>query len=175
MPALAEIANANFIRIALMVAAVTFAVVMDGRERRIPNRLTGPLAFAGLVIGSVAGGLGGLALAVAGGLAGGLFFLVPVAKLGWGMGDLKLAAALGALGGPLFALWMGLYALAAGGLFALIWLRQQGQLAPVAAAIGGDLRAGKAPTARSGLSIPFAVPIAAGMLIALFISPGLPG
>jgi prepilin peptidase CpaA len=157
-----------------MVAAATIAVVMDVRERRIPNALTLPLAVAGLGVGALSGGVYGLLVAVAGLLVGGLLFLLPVAKLGWGMGDLKLVAALGAVAGPLFVLWMGLYAMAAGGLFALLWLRQGGQLAQVASGMRGDLRAGQAPRARSGLAIPFAVPIAAGMLVALLLSPGLP-
>src|SRR5688500_7298011 len=170
----ADLADANSIRIALMVVAATVAVVTDVRDRRIPNALTLPLAAAGLGIGAVSGGLGGLVLAIAGCLAGGLLFLVPVAKLGWGMGDLKLAAALGAVGGPLFALWMGLYAMAAGALCALVWLTRQGQLSRVAGGMQRDLRAGQAPRARSGLSIPYAVPIAAGVTIALLVSPGLP-
>jgi prepilin peptidase CpaA len=174
MTALANFADSNLIRIVLMVAAAAIAIAMDVRERRIPNALTLPLALAGLGIGVVSGGLGGLVMAVAGCLTGGLLFLVPAAKLGWGMGDLKLAAALGAMAGPLFVLWMGLYAMVAGGLFARIWLKQQGQLACVVGSIQGDLRTGQAPVARSGLSIPYAVPIAAGMVVALLVSPGLP-
>ncbi len=169
-----DIVDVNLIRLALMVVAAAVAVVFDVRERRIPNALTLPLAVAGLSIGAVSGGMGGLKLAIAGCVAGGLLFLVPVAKLGWGMGDLKLAAALGAVGGPLFALWMGLYAMAAGALFALLWLTRQGQFSWVAGGMRRDLRAGQAPVARSGLSIPYAVPIAAGMTVALLISPGLP-
>jgi prepilin peptidase CpaA len=169
-----DIVDVNLIRLALMVVAAAAAVILDVRERRIPNALTVPLAVAGLSIGFVSGGVGGLVMAVLGCLAGSLLFLVPVAKLGWGMGDLKLAAALGAVGGPLFALWMGLYAMAAGGLFALLWLTRQGQLSRVAGGMRRDLRAGQAPVARSGLSIPYAVPIAAGMAVALLVSPGLP-
>ena len=171
----AELTDANLIRIALMVAAAAIAVVTDVRERRIPNALTVPLAVAGLSLGAGSGGLGGLVISVAGCFAGGLLFLVPVAKLGWGMGDLKLAAALGAMGGPVFALWMGLYAMAAGGLFAIVWLMWQGQFARVVGGMQGDLRSGQAPIARSGLSIPYAVPLAAGMVLALLVSPGLPG
>jgi Flp pilus assembly protein protease CpaA len=171
---LLDFADANFIRMALMAASAAAALVMDVRERRIPNSLTLPLAAAGLGIGIVSGGMGGLGMAVLGCLTGGLLFLVPVEKLGWGMGDLKLAAALGAVGGPLFALWMGLYAMAAGGLFALIWLTREGQLSQVTGRMRRDLRAGQAPVARSGLSIPYAVPIVAGMAAALLVSPGLP-
>lgn len=170
-----DLTDANSIRIALMVAAAAVAVVTDVRERRIPNALTLPLAGAGLGIGAVSGGLGGLVMALVGCLTGGLLFLLPAAKLGWGMGDLKLAAALGAMGGPVFALWMGLYAMAAGGLFAVVWLTRQGQFARIAGGMQRDLRRGQASIARSGLSIPYAVPIAAGMAVGLLISPGLPG
>jgi prepilin peptidase CpaA len=174
MPDLATIADANLLRIVVMLAAAGIAVVTDVRTRRIPNALTLALAAAGMGIGVLSAGVGGLILAMAGLLTGGLLFLLPVAKLGWGMGDLKLAAALGAVAGPFFVLWMGLYAMVAGGIFALLWLRQGGQLAHVASSMRGDLQAGQAPRARSGLSIPFAVPIAAGMLVALLVSPGLP-
>jgi Flp pilus assembly protein protease CpaA len=170
-----ESVDANLIRIALMVAAAAIAVVTDVRERCIPNVLTVPLAVAGLGIGAVSGGLDGLVMAFAGGLTGVLLFLLPVAKLGWGMGDLKLAAAVGAVGGPNFVLWMALYATAAGGLFGVVWLTRQGQFARVVGGMQGDLRSRQAPGARSGLSIPYAVPLAAGMAIALLISPGLPG
>jgi prepilin peptidase CpaA len=174
MPELATIADVNLLRIVVMLAAAAIAVVVDVRVRRIPNVLTLTLAATGLGIGALSAGMGGLIMAVAGLLTGGLLFLIPVARLGWGMGDLKLVAALGAVAGPLFVLWMGLYAMVAGGIFALLWLRQGGQLAHVARGMRGDLRAGQAPRARSGLSIPFAVPIAAGMLVALLVSPGLP-
>ena len=170
-----DISDANLIRMALMVAAAAAAVVTDVRERRISNALTLPLVVAGFGIGAVSGGLGGLVMALVGCLTGGLLFLLPAAKLGWGMGDLKLAAAVGAVGGPAFVLWMGLYAMAAGGLFAVVWLAWQGQFARVAGGMQRDLRSRQAPLARSGLSIPYAVPIAAGMAIALLVSPGLPG
>jgi prepilin peptidase CpaA len=171
----AYLTDVNFIRMVLMVAAAAVAVVTDMRERRIPNLLTLPLATAGLIVGAGSAGLGGLVMALVGCLTGGLLFLLPAAKLGWGMGDLKLAAALGALGGPIFVLWMTLYAMVAGGLFGVIWLTRQGQFARVVGGMQGDLRSGQAPIARSGLSIPYAVPLAAGMAIALLVSPGLPG
>lgn len=166
--------DVNLLRIGMMLVAATIAVVIDARERRIPNALTLPLAAAGLGIGVAGGSVLGLALALAGLLVGTGFFLLPVAKLGWGMGDLKLAAALGALGGPLFILWTGLYALVAGGVIGLVWLRQRGQLARVVGGIQRDVRAGNAPAARSGLAIPYAGAIAAGMLVALLVFPGLP-
>jgi prepilin peptidase CpaA len=174
MPALIELPDWYLMRVTLMMLAVTIAVVTDVRRRRIPNALTLPVAITGFGIAVASGGLGGLVVAVVGSLTGGLLFLIPVARLGWGMGDLKLAVALGAVGGPNFAIWMGLYAMAAGGLCAVLWLARQGLVAHVATSMQSDLRAGKTPVARSGLSIPFAVPLAAGMIIALLLSPGLP-
>ena len=167
-------ADVNMLRIGLLLAAVALAVVTDVRARRIPNALTLPLAVAGLGLGAASGGPQGLLLAAGGCLVGALLFLVPVARLGWGMGDLKLAAALGAVGGPLFALWMALYAMAAGGLCALLWLRKQGQLGRVAGGMRQDVRAARVPRARSGLSIPYAIPLAAGVALALLLTPGLP-
>lgn len=169
----ADFADANLLRSVLLTLAAALAVVSDVRARRIPNALTLPVAAGGLLLGAAGGGGRGLALAAAGLVAGALLFVVPVARFGWGMGDLKLAAALGAVGGPLFAVWMGLYALAAGGVFALLWLMRARQLGGVAAGMGRDLRAGRL-SAGSGFAIPFAVPIAVGVAIALLVSPGLP-
>lgn len=169
-----DLTDPNLIRTALMAVAVTIAVASDLRRRRIPNALTLPLALIGLTLGGLTGGLGGFVVSVAGCVAGGLLFLLPAAKFGWGIGDLKLVAALGAVGGPAFVLWLGLYALAAGGPFALIWLKRQGQLARVVGDMRDDLRSGQVSIARSGLAIPYAVPIAVGLVVAVLISPGLP-
>jgi prepilin peptidase CpaA len=171
---LLNLVDLNMVRAMVMVVSVAIAVVTDTRGRRIPNALTLGLAVAGLGLGAFGGGLAGLGMAAVGLLTGAGLFLVPVARLGWGMGDLKLVAALGAVGGPLFALWTALYALAAGGVVGLIWLRQQGRLAPVMRGMAGDVQAGRAPSARSGLAIPFAIAIATGMLLALLVFPGLP-
>jgi prepilin peptidase CpaA len=166
--------DTNAVRTTAMVVATTIAVVTDVRERRIPNVLTGTVVVAGLCIGALSSGMSGFLFAAGGMLTGALLFLVLVAKMGWGMGDLKLVAALGAVGGPIFVLWMGLYAMVAGGVFTLLWLGSRGQLSPVTAGIGRDLRARRAPSADSGLAIPFAIPIAAGVVAALLVSPGLP-
>lgn len=170
---IADFADANLLRSVLLSLAAALAVVGDVRTRRIPNALTLPVAAAGLLLGAASGGGRGLALAVAGLVTGALLFVVPVARFGWGMGDLKLAAALGAVGGPLFALWMGLYALAAGGVFGLLWLLGTRRLGHV---VGGmrEARGAGQPLACGGLAIPFAVPIAAGVALALLVSPGLP-
>jgi prepilin peptidase CpaA len=167
-----EFADFNLIRTALILSGVCIAVVTDVRARRIPNALTLALAVAGLGLGMSSQGVPGLRMAIAGCLAGTLFFLVPIAKFGWGMGDLKLVAALGAIGGPVFAVWVGLYSLAAGSVMVVLWLVWQGHFARVATGLGGSVRTGR--IVLSGLAIPFAVPIATGVALALLVSPGLP-
>lgn len=73
------------------------ATISDIRERKIPNRLTGPALLCGLTLHLVLGGLHGLgAAAVAALVAGGIFMIFYVAG-GMGAGDVKLIAALASL------------------------------------------------------------------------------
>jgi prepilin signal peptidase PulO-like enzyme (type II secretory pathway) len=73
--------------------------VHDVRERRIPNRVTGPAMVAGLVLHTVLGGWHGLGdSALAGLIAGGIFLVFFLAG-GMGAGDVKLMAAVGCIAG----------------------------------------------------------------------------
>lgn len=86
----------------LAVSGVTLAVAgaaawMDWRSRRIPNWLTVPSAFAGVLINALAGGWPGAKASLEGlGLA--MVLLLPLVLLrALGAGDWKLMTSLGAL------------------------------------------------------------------------------
>tara|TARA_B100000315_G_scaffold212114_1_gene209304 strand:- start:689 stop:1108 length:420 start_codon:yes stop_codon:yes gene_type:complete len=90
----------------LYAAAITLAaaaVATDLRSRRILNWLTLPALGAGVTIGLVNGGFGGLATSLVGILVGGGLLLGPTLIGAMGAGDLKFQSAMGALLGPWFA------------------------------------------------------------------------
>lgn len=105
----------------LALVPFVIATAIDVRERRIPNRLTMPAIAFALVSVLFAGGLGGLAHALAGlFVAGGVGLVVAVAaRGGFGMGDVKLMAYAGAAVGMARVLPFLVTMSLAGGVFAI--------------------------------------------------------
>ncbi len=164
-----------FAGLALLCAAV--ASVYDVRERRIPNRLTGPCLAAGLMLHCALGGwseLGSSALAAL--AAGGIFLLFFLAG-GMGAGDVKLIGAVGAMLGPAPLAILLLTTVLAGAVYALGLAGYHGRLRQTARNVGSLLqhhgRRGLTPHPEMNLSndktlrLPFALPIATGCLAAL--------
>jgi prepilin peptidase CpaA len=164
-----------FIGGALLCAGI--GSVHDVRERRIPNRLTGPAILLGLALHAVAGGWHGLGdSALAGLIAGGIFFVFFFAG-GMGAGDVKLMAAVGCFAGltPLPSVVIATAIAGAG--FALAVSIYNGRLRETLRNVGELLlhhgRRGLAPhpdlnlTNARTLRLPFALPIAAGCLFTL--------
>jgi prepilin peptidase CpaA len=175
------------ISIACLVTGI--AVWFDYRERRIPNQLVFTGMIAGLVIGMISGGVKGLAWSALGLLAGIGILFVPFAMGGMGAGDVKLLGAIGAILGARGALFSMLYGAIAGGLISVIILARHGRLGPflisilawlarfvgylVPGSIGRSLRTihhtkSSSHLPMSGLSIPYSVAIAIGLIIAVF-------
>jgi len=77
------------------IAAVCAGVacIFDMRNRRIPNRLTGPVLLLGLVAHTFFSGWKGLADAMGAAFVGGIVFLLFHLAGGMGAGDVKLMAA----------------------------------------------------------------------------------
>ncbi len=83
----------------MLVAAAAIATVTDIRETRIPNWLTLPLMFFGLVAGPIFGGWWGLSDALLGMAVAGGLFVWAYAFYGGGAGDAKMMMGVG--------LWLG--------------------------------------------------------------------
>ncbi len=79
-----------FVTIVLIVAAV-----IDGKELRVPNWLTFPFFFAGVIYSTAVFGLGGFQWSLGGAVVG-LLLLLPLYSIGgMGAGDVKLLAGVG--------------------------------------------------------------------------------
>lgn len=164
---------------ACVVAIAAVACVYDLRERRIPNWLTFGGAAVALVFSAWTGGPSALGWAVAGWFVGCALFFPFFALGGMGAGDVKLVAAFGAWLGPGLAVWTALYAGVAGGVLAIVvaawrgYLRQA--LTNVWALLGFWRLAGIQPlpglTLRTaeGPRLPYALPIAAGAVLVLWL------
>jgi prepilin peptidase CpaA len=162
-----------------VIALVLAAAVCDLRTRRVPNALTlGAGAVALAVHGTVGGwpALGAATLGLAAGVA--LFF--PLYALGgMGAGDVKLLGAIGAWLGPMGAVWTGLYGAIAGGILALVVALGRGYARTALKNVGTMLRvwtvAGVKPVEgltladKGSIRLPYAVPLAAGALITLWM------
>jgi prepilin peptidase CpaA len=164
--------------IALVVAVA--ACVTDLGMRRIPNVLTLGSALGGAGYHLVIGGLSGLAGAAAGWGVGFLVFLPLFALRGMGGGDVKLMAALGAWLGPGPVVWVALFAALAGGPLAVVVAASRGYLGRAFRNVWGLLMfwriAGLRPhptltldAAPAGPRLPYALPIAAGLVLTLWL------
>src|ERR1700675_2653137 len=111
--------NTGFAYAACSLLCAMVGAVFDVRSRRIPNFVTLPAIAFGLLLHFAMGGWRQLATAAAGGLIGGLIFLVFYLAGGMGAGDVKLITAAGCIAGlPLIGhllLWTAL----SGGMMAI--------------------------------------------------------
>jgi prepilin peptidase CpaA len=161
----------------LSVAAA--ACVWDLRTSRIPNALTFGAAGAALLYGLLTAGLGGLGAAAGGWLVGCALFIPFFFLGGMGAGDVKLLAALGAWLGPHTAVWVALYAGVAGGPLAIVAALVKGKLRESLTNLWcllmfwrvGGIRPMPGLTLRTAQSprLPYALPIAAGAAVALWL------
>ena len=114
---------------ALLLLTAAAATVVDLRERRIPNRLTGPAALAAAVLGTALDAGGEVERLVAGLAAAAFFGLAALVDAqGMGMGDAKLAGVMGLCLGEEVVLAV-LVALAAGNVLVVARLVRHGRAA----------------------------------------------
>jgi len=163
--------------ICLALAAV--ACGWDLRTRRIPQILTLGGALAAFVYHVTTGGWNaGLASAMGWAVGIAIFFL-PFALGGLGAGDVKLLGAIGAWLGPMNALWVGLYAGAAGGVLAIFVALTKGYLIQAVGNVGVMLAYWRLNGVRPlpeitlehsrGPRLAYAVPILAGTMVTLWL------
>jgi prepilin peptidase CpaA len=158
------------------LACAGLGAVPDVRERRIPNRLTGPAILFGLALHTAIGGWRGLGDSALAGLIAGAVFLVFFLAGGMGAGDVKLMAAVGTFAG-LSALPSVMISTAiAGAIFAVAVAISRGlfreTLRNVLELLRHHTRNGIQPHSELNLGnprtlrLPFALPITAGCLFA---------
>lgn len=163
---------------------LVWAAYIDGKQLKVPNWLTYPMFFAGLIYGAVTGGWAGFGESLIG-AAVGLACLLPLYAVGgMGAGDVKLMAGMGAFVGATvtfyafvvtvvvgavmalaMALWAGKFQHHLGQFF-MIWfewttIRDPRQLAAIAAE--------RKPTMRL---LPYGIPICIGSIM-YFVYAGL--
>lgn len=159
---------------ALLVAAL--AAACDLRWRRIPNWVTAPALVAGLGLSYLAHREASACAAASAGLLVG----VGLWRLGaWGGGDAKLVAAFGALLGWRLWLWSLEFALLAAGLIAVTQLARRRRLAGLNAVMAALVQHWRRHGPRAhpdyhcaapaAVTAPFAVPMALGVICALWL------
>lgn len=164
------------------VIALGLAVVACGwdlRTRRIPQLLTLGGALAGLAVHLVSGGWNAGVASAAGWAVGIAIFFVPFALGGLGAGDVKLLGAIGAWLGPMNAIWVGLYAGAAGGVLAIFVALTSGYLVQAVGNVGMMLAYWRLNGVKPlpeitlehsrGPRLAYAVPILAGTMVTLWL------
>ena len=164
--------------IAIAAIALT-AALWDLKSRRVPNALTLGGALLGLAMHAVLNAWFGLAFALSGWAVGLLLFFPVFALGGMGAGDVKLLAAFGAWLGPWGALWTALYGALAGGLMALVVVLARGYtsaaLRNVWSLLGSWILVGVRPvegvtlSSSAGPRLPYAVPLAVGALLTVWL------
>jgi len=160
-----------------VLATAVSSCVWDVRRRRIPNALTLASALAGCLVHAATAGLTGAAFS-AGGWATGLLLFLPWFVAGaMGGGDVKLLAAFGAWLGPAQTVWACLFAMLAGGVLAIAMAVRLGRLRPLLAAtlgivspaLGARLGPTGGPEDGRAASLAYALPIAAGVGLSLWL------
>lgn len=173
---------ASIVNISAVAVAVA-AAATDLRSKRVPNALVLAAVASGLALNCWRDGIGGAAASFAGGVVGLVLFLPFFIAGGMGGGDVKLCAALGTFFGPIGIVQAALAAAVAGGACAIFVATRRGQLREMlrrtldilffgAAGDENDTTDSTQPAwARPGaVSIPYAVPIAAGTLVAVVVN-----
>ena len=150
----------------------------DLAERRVPNAFTFGAAVFAFVYFAVVKGAGGLATSLLGWAAGLALFLPLFAVGALGAGDVKLLAAFGAWLGPAGVLVAALCASILGGVMAVAVAAVNGNLGRALRNVGTILNMWRVmgPRRIEGLTLDdapgprlaYAVPIAAGAVVALF-------
>lgn len=165
-----------FAQVVCFFVLVFVASVMDVTARRVPNAYVFAGMAAGLLLGTIRGGIAGFGAAglwtsFGGACTGFLVFSLPYWLGGLGAGDVKLMTAVGALTSWRFALWAVLYTTIVGALIALGVLLVRGGLREAWHGVFHSSRSERRALVASGdrqRTIPYAVAICLGSLWAVY-------
>jgi len=118
---------------------IFIAIIVDVKERRIPNIVTLTGMVVAIIYQLYTGGYSGMRFCLQGLATGIALLLIPFAMGGIGAGDVKLLGMIGAFKGSIFIvgtfLWMAIW----GGIIALILLLMQGRLGETLKRLGRGL------------------------------------
>lgn len=134
------------------------AIWFDLKERRIPNWLTVSGMCMGLLLQIARNGFAGGIESIEGLILGFALLVLLFLRGGMGAGDVKLLMAVGALTGPQVLLYSFLYGAIIGGLISLAVLFRKKLLS-----LSFTLEVSQGSL--TGISIPYAVPIACGVVV----------
>lgn len=163
---------------ATAAACALVASVFDVRSRRIPNFLTFPSFFFGLLLHLVLGGWKSMLLALAGGVICGVIFLLFYIAGGMGAGDVKLIMAVGCIAGFSHIAYIMVLTALSGGVMAVGFAWYRGRLQETLMNVGDiaahhrqqgltphpDLNIANVATLR----LPYALAIASGTLLTFY-------
>jgi prepilin peptidase CpaA len=162
------------ITVAVFIAA---CMIIDVRERRIPNVLSGVALLAGTVANASYFGVAGALSSLVGSAVGALLLLGPCALGGVGAGDVKMLSAIGALVGPGLVFASGLVGMVLGGVVMTTHLLRIGRLGEIIGRlgdmIGGAIRSRSVATLRTStadpaaVTLPYSVPLGIGTVVVL--------
>jgi prepilin peptidase CpaA len=165
---------------ACSLALAFFAGCIDWRTRRIPNWLTVPSVFIGVLLHSWMAGWHGALLAVEGASLALVLLLPLVLMRALGAGDWKLMAALGAFLGPWMLLFVLIASVLVSGLMAMVLMVQSKRvkrtLQNLVVLVRGFFSFGLRPNPDISLDnpvllkLPFGVAAATGTLICFLVA-----
>lgn len=108
------------LKILILLTMLLVSVIIDIRHGKIPNYITLPAIFLGMVLNLTLYKLGGITDSIQGILVALGIFIIPYILGIVGGGDVKLMMAVGALKGVNFALYSSFSVIICGGIIALI-------------------------------------------------------
>jgi prepilin peptidase CpaA len=168
------------LNVAIAIVFIPMAIIityMDIRYRRIPNKLVLVTLIGGLIVNTIFRGSDGLLASLGGfGLAFGLMFVLHAFGT-MGAGDVKLFAAIGAMNGMSLVLPTLLVVALTGGVLAVLKMifarRVKSTMLGVLQFFIGLLPGQRVPRFEipedRSYTLPYALPICFGSLIALFV------
>jgi prepilin peptidase CpaA len=156
---------------ALTLALTLSAALLDWRSRRIPNWLTVPAFFLGVILHTALGGWHGSLFALEGAVLALALLITPVLIRVLGAGDWKLMGAVGAFMGPALVLVILFGSLLVSGLMAMVQMMRTHRvvetLRNMVVLVRGVFAFGLKANAQASLDSPHSLKLPFGVAVAL--------